>query len=51
MDEPRNKTLQSLIGTEAAHADDWEAVACQWDGTTGLPRAWDHLVVHDRARW
>jgi hypothetical protein len=26
-------------------------VACQWDGTTGLPRAWDHLaVVHDRAR-
>jgi hypothetical protein len=25
MDEARNKTLQSLIGTDAAHADDSEA--------------------------
>jgi hypothetical protein len=25
MDEPRNKTLQSLICTDAAHADAWEA--------------------------
>jgi hypothetical protein len=41
------RTWASRSDVPALH----EIVACQRDGTTCLPRAWDHLVVHDRARW